>query len=86
VPWLARARPAELFLPRAWTTALGRPYDLETGLALLRHLQVTFDFGKPEAVKVERRPRRNDRCPCGTGKKYKRCCGASSAPPVRLAS
>ena len=24
---------------------------------------------------VTRKPRRNDRCPCGSGRKYKRCCG-----------
>ncbi len=26
------------------------------------------------------RPGRNDPCPCGSGKKYKKCCGAASAP------
>ena len=29
----------------------------------------------PTRVKAERRPERNDPCPCGSGKKYKRCCG-----------
>lgn len=30
------------------------------------------------------KPGRNDPCPCGSGKKYKKCCGASSQPvPVR---
>ena len=24
---------------------------------------------------------RNDPCPCGSGKKYKQCCGATGAPP-----
>jgi len=28
-----------------------------------------------EPARVERRPGRNDPCPCGSGKKYKRCCG-----------
>ncbi len=27
------------------------------------------------AARVQRRPGRNDPCPCGSGKKYKRCCG-----------
>jgi hypothetical protein len=32
--------------------------------------------GKPVSpVRVERRPGRNDPCPCGSGKKYKHCCG-----------
>ena len=30
---------------------------------------------KPEPVRVAKRIGRNDPCPCGSGKKYKRCCG-----------
>jgi SWIM/SEC-C metal-binding protein len=26
-------------------------------------------------VRAETKPRRNDPCPCGSGKKYKKCCG-----------
>jgi hypothetical protein len=33
----------------------------------------TRERSKP-AVRVDRKPRRNDRCPCGSGKKYKKCC------------
>jgi uncharacterized protein YecA (UPF0149 family) len=30
-----------------------------------------------QAQKVQKaRPGRNDPCPCGSGKKYKKCCGA----------
>ena len=28
-----------------------------------------------EPVKAEKEPGRNDPCPCGSGKKYKKCCG-----------
>lgn len=28
-------------------------------------------------IKVEKKPKRNDPCPCGSGKKYKECCGKS---------
>ena len=31
----------------------------------------------PEPVKAVVGPGRNDPCPCGSGKKYKKCCGAS---------
>ncbi|GHV12178.1 UPF0225 protein [Fibrobacterales bacterium] len=31
---------------------------------------------KPEPVKKEISVGRNDPCPCGSGKKYKKCCGA----------
>ena len=33
-------------------------------------------LGTPMAVQAARRVGRNDPCPCGSGKKYKRCCGA----------
>ena len=29
-----------------------------------------------EPIKADSAPGRNDPCPCGSGKKYKRCCGA----------
>ena len=31
----------------------------------------------PEAAKVQVKTGRNDPCPCGSGKKYKRCCGVN---------
>ena len=31
---------------------------------------------KLQPVKVEQKIGRNDPCPCGSGKKYKKCCGA----------
>ncbi|MGZ8551111.1 MAG: SEC-C metal-binding domain-containing protein [Chitinophagaceae bacterium] len=30
---------------------------------------------RPEPVKVAEKIGRNDLCPCGSGKKYKKCCG-----------
>ena len=30
---------------------------------------------KPAPVRAEKKPGRNDPCPCGSGKKYKNCCG-----------
>jgi SWIM/SEC-C metal-binding protein len=29
----------------------------------------------PKTVIAERKPGRNEPCPCGSGKKYKKCCG-----------
>lgn len=29
-----------------------------------------------EPISAEEEPGRNDPCPCGSGKKYKKCCGA----------
>jgi len=31
---------------------------------------------KVEPIKADQQVGRNDPCPCGSGKKYKKCCGA----------
>ncbi len=28
-----------------------------------------------EPIQSDAKPKRNDKCPCGSGKKYKQCCG-----------
>ena len=33
------------------------------------------DFEPPKPYKAPERVNRNDPCPCGSGKKYKKCCG-----------
>ena len=35
----------------------------------------------PSVASAPLKPGRNDPCPCGSGKKYKKCCGASGAHP-----
>jgi uncharacterized protein YchJ len=30
---------------------------------------------KVEPIRAQKEPGRNDPCPCGSGKKYKKCCG-----------
>jgi SWIM/SEC-C metal-binding protein len=35
----------------------------------------------PVPIRVSPKPRRNDPCPCGSGKKYKHCCGAARRQP-----
>lgn len=37
---------------------------------------VDGEMPRPETVRVSARVGRNDPCPCGSGKKYKKCCGA----------
>jgi SWIM/SEC-C metal-binding protein len=32
-------------------------------------------FNKPTTITVDKTPNRNDPCSCGSGKKYKKCCG-----------
>ena len=42
---------------------------------------VTASHGEPTAkrpVRADKKVGRNDPCPCGSGKKYKNCCGANT--------
>ncbi len=36
------------------------------------------EYRRSRTVRVEKKPGRNDPCPCGSGKKYKNCCGRAS--------
>ena len=39
-------------------------------------MQIIKDFKRSKIVHKEKEPGRNDPCPCGSGNKYKKCCGA----------
>ncbi|MDD5332299.1 MAG: UPF0149 family protein [Rhodoferax sp.] len=52
----------------AFADAVWAVYDLR---------ELWRNFGpRVETVHAEAKPGRNDPCPCGSGKKYKKCCGA----------
>ncbi|GIU10688.1 MULTISPECIES: PBPRA1643 family SWIM/SEC-C metal-binding motif protein [unclassified Shewanella] len=42
----------------------------EENILLLKGL-----LNKPQTTRFEKSPNRNDPCVCGSGKKYKKCCG-----------
>ncbi len=62
----------------------GRPARIERVESLTyRHEEITATAGNTQPEKPKAQPRRvqqkvgrNDPCPCGSGKKYKHCCGA----------
>jgi hypothetical protein len=71
---------------RNWTDTLRKEYEelnkswefYETS-ALNRYEETVTEFVQPSSpVRVAQRRKvgRNERCPCGSGKKYKNCCGA----------
>ncbi len=45
----------------------------------LREFWLDRGLAPREPIRKAPEPGRNDPCPCGSGKKYKKCCGASSA-------
>ncbi len=46
---------------------------------------ITEDLDKLEPITGTKKPKRNDPCPCGSGKKYKNCCGQSGPKKGLLA-
>jgi SWIM/SEC-C metal-binding protein len=59
-----------IFKKNGWVGVIELKPDKPEDLAALRRLEKPL---KP--VKVKETPGRNDPCPCGSGKKYKKCCG-----------
>jgi preprotein translocase subunit SecA len=51
-------------------------------------VQAEFEEGEApirKPIRTEKKPKRNDPCPCGSGKKYKQCCGKSGPKKGLLA-
>ena len=47
--------------------------------------EISNDFQNIEESIKQKKPKRNDECPCGSGKKYKNCCGQSGPKKGLLA-
>jgi hypothetical protein len=69
----ARARAEDFYFPATVLHAMGPP-DLERLGASLAEMRRTL-VGTPQTVRRGERTGRNDPCPCGSGKKYKKCHG-----------
>lgn len=52
-------------------------------LSAERRQQITREWRSDNQVHVEQKPGRNDPCPCGSGKKYKKCCMLKEAAAVQ---
>jgi hypothetical protein len=78
LPWIARAEAADFYLPEAYIELRRGKWQRSQGLALL---QPRLDQERKKDVPTASvaKPGRNEPCPCGSGKKYKRCCGDSAA-------
>jgi hypothetical protein len=73
LPWLAKTQAENLYLPRDFIQVIRRPWTPDRTIVLLRG----FTKRAETLAKVPRDegPSRKGPCPCGSGKKYKRCCG-----------
>lgn len=41
-------------------------------------LELDALLNTPKSIEIEKTPKRNDPCSCGSGKKYKKCCAITS--------
>jgi hypothetical protein len=72
VPYVARSKAEDLYVPRGLSKQLLPPWERSQTIELLER------YGRRrhvETVRVDNKVGRNDPCPCGSGKKYKKCHG-----------
>jgi hypothetical protein len=73
LPWISRAQPEDLYWPTEYLDAIRNAWHPEHTARVLRDTQLAFPAAEP--ARVPAAPGRNEPCPCGSGKKYKRCHG-----------
>ena len=71
-PWVAHPDPSVFFLPAELEARIPVEVDYEVAALLPR-----LGRRRADPARAEKSPGRNDPCSCGSGKKYKRCCGAA---------
>jgi len=82
LPHLVRVKAEEFYIPRSYLKLFNRTWNVQRAIGLIEPRRQIERLGAgplratPPAVQ---RPGRNDPCPCGSQRKYKRCCahGAS---------
>jgi hypothetical protein len=64
-----------LAVPAPWLFELKQWDDI---LSIDQRKAITKEYNRSKTVVNENKVGRNDPCPCGSGKKYKKCCGKAS--------
>ncbi len=75
LPMAVKLPPEDLFLPQELLEAHGKPDEESLCHFAERHVEALHVRRKREPVVTQAKPGRNEPCPCGSGKKYKKCCG-----------
>jgi hypothetical protein len=73
LPWVCRAQPEDLYWPAEALELIRQKWHPEQAARVLRETQAANPAAEPKRVQAA--PGRNETCPCGSGKKYKRCHG-----------
>lgn len=77
LPWLVKQQPEDLFLPAELMEHVRFPPVPQMTLEILQRPFNASWIRAPMPIRVPPTPGRNEPCLCGSGKKHKRCCGAS---------
>ena len=70
--WAVRVPGEDMYPPFEYLKGLNRGWSLTKGRVIVESTQLSFTKGEPARVRKEPAP--NQPCPCGSGKKYKKCC------------
>ncbi|MFO7561045.1 MAG: SEC-C metal-binding domain-containing protein [Enhygromyxa sp.] len=73
--WVIGIEAKTFYLPETFVAMARMPYSRETGLLLLEPRK-QLGVARPAPIVKPPKIGRNQPCPCGSGAKYKRCCGA----------
>jgi hypothetical protein len=72
--WWVEFDPEESWLDEPMRPELNEPYFLPDALMEAETLPPSMPYEPPVPVRLGPKIGRNDPCPCGSGKKYKKCC------------
>jgi hypothetical protein len=73
VPWFAVREPEAMYQREAVARRLQIPWDVAASELLVEHYRRLWASDVP--VRVAPTPGRNEPCSCGSGRKFKKCCG-----------
>lgn len=80
LPWAAKARAEQFYLPESHIDLI-RSSAPQQAVSFIRARQLVDDspvIPAPQPVLVAPKPSRNESCPCGSRRKFKRCCGVAA--------
>jgi hypothetical protein len=80
LPWIARCEAEDFYFPQDFHKHVYVPWRPELAIEMIECEREAW--GEVKTIKVEKTPGRNDPCPCGSKKKYKKCCLREKAPDV----
>jgi hypothetical protein len=79
--WVVEADLEQLYLPANTLARLGLDVNMPPDRILVQLDDYALYMNRTGPARREATPGRNEPCSCGSGKKYKRCCGAGAVAP-----